>query len=582
MLRCPARLLLLVSLCCCWPALSAQQPLAEGSAEMTAHVATAIREWVAEFEKGRLSGKALVRRGTDLQPRYMAAARRAQLLTSNDEETITHLDSLQKMLFYAERYPSPELADAVLGIAAAGLETAFLDHEALELRELGHWSLHRVDAQSVWFLILRAAAGERVPLLSDLRANEVQKGEDGIGVGPARRVAALHLLGRKNWAVFKSTLEAALVDVDPRVRLAAAEAMAPPWRLDALRKAGGALANEHHPVVSQALVRLMLSMLRHPPKDLTAEVREIFVAGALAQFGRCGWRTDMDLLAIVEAFPHKAAIPTLIAALDLEVRTPDALVTAVNKRASPILRERAGTLLRAMTGAVLLADDAAVWREFWQREQKNIVVPERLPVQRENGTRAQFFGVPITGGSIAFLVDTSGSMEDAPAGGVQTGPRSRRREGSRLAAAKEQLLLAAQAMPSESQYYVLTFAGRGKTWTSSPIKPSANSLRSLTELLSRMHAHGSTNLFDGLALALQWQDRRYGEAASSRIDELFVLSDGEPTVGEVTDIDDLLQIVREANKYAKVRIHTVFTGTGSGADLLRRLAAENGGVFVQR
>jgi len=31
-----------------------------------------------------------------------------------------------------------------------------------------------------------------------------------------------------------------------------------------------------------------------------------------------------------------------------------------------------------------------------------------------------------------------------------------------------------------------------------------------------------------------------------------------------------------------VRINTVFAGNGRGQDFLRRLAAENGGVFVQR
>jgi hypothetical protein len=41
-------------------------------------------------------------------------------------------------------------------------------------------------------------------------------------------------------------------------------------------------------------------------------------------------------------------------------------------------------------------------------------------------------------------------------------------------------------------------------------------------------------------------------------------------------------MVKLANRYAKIRINTVFTGSGKGAALLRRLADENGGVFVQR
>jgi hypothetical protein len=52
----------------------------------------------------------------------------------------------------------------------------------------------------------------------------------------------------------------------------------------------------------------------------------------------------------------------------------------------------------------------------------------------------------------------------------------------------------------------------------------------------------------------------------------------------VQEADELLEMVREANKYTKVRIHCVFTGQagGKGSELLRQLAEQNGGVFVQR
>ena len=48
------------------------------------------------------------------------------------------------------------------------------------------------------------------------------------------------------------------------------------------------------------------------------------------------------------------------------------------------------------------------------------------------------------------------------------------------------------------------------------------------------------------------------------------------------DPDAILRLVQEVNRYQKIRINTVFTGTGTGADFLRRLAEENDGVFVQR
>jgi Mg-chelatase subunit ChlD len=172
-------------------------------------------------------------------------------------------------------------------------------------------------------------------------------------------------------------------------------------------------------------------------------------------------------------------------------------------------------------------------------------------------------------------------MEDAPSGTVAA-TRKGRGNATRLGAAKEQIVVAVQAMPPDSTYSLFTFADKAHAWTSVPVKPTPHTLRSLTELLSRLQPKGSTNLFDGLVMALQLREQRYGERVTTRLDELFVLSDGEPTAGQLKDGDLLLQVVREANRYAKVRINTVFTGVGEGAELLRRLAEENGGVFVQR
>ncbi|MCB9875998.1 MAG: VWA domain-containing protein [Planctomycetes bacterium] len=563
------------------PLASAATAQAPAAAEVADQVAEAIVAWTDDHEGGRLAPHGPLDKSSRLRPRYVAMAQAAGFLSDAEFERLTHLDVLQKLLFYAEKNPGPALTEAVLGVAAAGLDGSVLDRDSLELRELGHWTLMRVEDQSSWFVILRAAAGERVPVLDQLRP--APDHDEAVSVGAARRVAALRLLGQRGLPVFRSTLEAALEDREPRVRLGAAEALQPPWRLATVQQVARLLAGERHPVVSQALVRLLLRMLERPPEELGDDDRQALVEGALAQFGRAGWRTDMDLLDVVEAFPHKAAIPRLIELLDLEQKNPDALVTAINKRASPLLRERAGGLLKAMTGALVPVDDVAAWRAFWAAEKDRVVVPARLPKPDPEGTQVTFFGVPVKGGSIAFLIDTSGSMDDPPAGAPETGRRARR-VATRLDAAKEQLVLATQAMLPQSQFLVLTFAGDARRWTQQPLKPSVRTTRSLTELLSRLNAHGGTNLYAGLVEALEAQDRRYGDGQLPQIDELFVLSDGEPTAGDVQDPEELLELVAAANKYAKVRIHAVFTGAGAGKgpDLLKRLAEQNGGVFVQR
>ncbi|MBM4060327.1 MAG: VWA domain-containing protein [Planctomycetes bacterium] len=566
-----------LTLACLAVAAPAQEP---DPAEVAAAAATAIREWAREFECGRLGTSGILRRSAGLQPAYAAPCRRGGFLRSRDEERLTHLDVLQKLLYFAESHPSTDLADAVLGVAAARLESSFLDLQALQLREIGHWSLMRMEHQGAWFLVLRAAAGERVPLLAEARREEEEQGEGGLAVGPGRRVAALRLLGMKGLPVFRSTIGAALRDPDPRVRLAAAEALDFQRRPESLPAALAAVQVERHPVVSQALVRLVGALLRTGGEKLEPGQRAAALAVALRQFGTSGWRTDMDLLALVEAFPHKEAIPVLLDALERAKAPADPLLRAVNRRASPQLRDRAWQLLRGMTGALLAAEDVAGWRRFWAQEQDHIVVPATLPKDRPQNTRAQFFGVPVSGGAIAFVVDTSGSMGAGVAGTAAGGESER--ATTRLAAAKEQMALAVQMMDPEASFTVWTFAGTAHLWTPAPVRAGPHAARALTELLSRLRSHGGTNLYEGLARSLQIGELAYGQQHETKVDELFVLSDGEPTAGEIQDAEGLLQVVREANRYAKVRIHTIFTGQGQGADLLRRLAEQNDGVFVQR
>ena len=50
----------------------------------------------------------------------------------------------------------------------------------------------------------------------------------------------------------------------------------------------------------------------------------------------------------------------------------------------------------------------------------------------------------------------------------------------------------------------------------------------------------------------------------------------------MTNPEAILEVVREINAVRKVRINTVFAGEGSGADFMKRLAEENGGVFVHQ
>ncbi|MCA8965378.1 MAG: HEAT repeat domain-containing protein [Planctomycetes bacterium] len=535
--------------------------------EDPALAAQAITEWANAYAAGRLGPRGPLRGGGGPQLDYVRSASKSGFVGPDDYDRLNHLDVLQKILFFAEKHPSAELAEAVLGIAGAGLDGEFLDPTSVLLRELGVWTLMRMDHRGAWFVVLRTAAG-------------TPRDENSEPPDIARRIAALRLLGLKGEAVFRTTLETSLHDPEPRVRIAAAEALGLQRSPQTLALVLQMLPMERHPVVAQALAQLLMTLLHSNPEAVDMAMREQVVKVALSRFGQAGWRTDMELLDLVEQFPHKAAVPLLIEALAKAAAPPDRLVKAVNAKASPRRKQRVVELLRRMTGALIAPEDLAGWRKFWNDEGPRLVLPETLGKPVEGATRAEFFGVPVTGGSIGFLIDTSGSMEHATAGTAAGGPRSK--DLTRLGAAKEQLGIAVQAMDPEATFLLISFAGDSHLWTRTPIKAGTGALRSLTELTSRMKPEGGTNLYAGLAAALHMQEARFGQQTPAEIDELFVLSDGMPTTGEVRDQEGLLEMVRQANKFAKVRIHTVFTGTGDGAELLRRIADENGGVFVQR
>lgn len=543
------------------------------AAQQRRAIAESVLLWVEDYERDRLVPRGVLNAEPSLQPRYARVARAHDLLSLRDGGALMHLDALQKLLYFAERDPDETIAAAVLSVAAAGFDRSLAERDPVVLRDLGHTSLSRMEHQGVWFYLMRTAVGERLPFLADLR--------EAPDIDPARRVAALRLLGQKGSPVFRSTIESALSDLDARVRLAAVEAIDASRRPESFGVLLRVLGVERHPVVSQAVVRAVRTSLAKNRSVLSKADRERAIAACMRLFGKAGWRTDMDLLDFVEEFPDRSCVPPLLELI--ERTTPvDALVLAVNKNASPQLRARAYECLRSLTGAILPLDQPKLWREFWDREGDRIVVPERLPHMRSAGTTASsFFGIPVTGREIAFVIDTSGSMSSAVSG-TATERRPDPRATTRLTAAKEQLVQAVQAMPKESRYHLLTFDHRVRVWSRSAVPPTSSATRSLVELLSRIKPDGGTNVYQALVEALALDGLHFGEDGKERIDELFLLSDGLPTAGDVKDVDEILAVVKQANRYLHVRIHTVFTGTGQGADFLKKLSEQNDGVFVQR
>jgi hypothetical protein len=400
------------------------------------------------------------------------------------------------------------------------------------------------------------------------------------------RIAAVRLLGMKRDPVFRPILERTLLAEDGRMRLAAAESFGTAVDPVSLPVLARAVATEKHPVVAQALVESISRILSRHGSVLDEPTRDMALRNCFKQMGRLGWRNDLGLVILAREHPFRDSIPQLIRALrGGSHRIEDPVLSVINKSASPILSFEAWTTLKAVTGAIV-PEDSGRWAEFWDREQDRVTIRKSPPRARSGpGTTASqgFFGIPVLGRDVVFVIDTSGSMNNRIQLRSGPGTSSVAKRMSQLDAAKKQVLSAVQGMNEESHYRLVTFADDLEIRTSTPVSPGRETNRALTNALGQIKAKGSTNLFAALRYVFSVRRFSYGRTTAESPDEIFILSDGAPTTGELTDPEVILAVVQELNRYQKTRINTVYSGAWSPtAEFMQRLAGQNQGVFVHR
>jgi hypothetical protein len=69
------------------------------------------------------------------------------------------------------------------------------------------------------------------------------------------------------------------------------------------------------------------------------------------------------------------------------------------------------------------------------------------------------------------------------------------------------------------------------------------------------------------------------------VDDPFAKARDDPipyAAGKLVKPDDILRVVREWNRTAKITIHCIAVGDACDVDFLKKLAAENYGDFVKR
>jgi hypothetical protein len=248
-------------------------------------------------------------------------------------------------------------------------------------------------------------------------------------------------------------------------------------------------------------------------------------------------------------------------------------------------------LLEGLTGRTVLQGQIALWEEFWRNEGQNLTVrPKPKPgEEKAKDSRYQkFFDLDIRTDRVLFVLDFSGSMAE-PVTLKTTGTVAR----AGTTTTKAELVVAemkriVMSLPEGTMFNMVVFSDEVHAWRQDReghpglVKLDDNAKDDLVgSFLDGLKPLGATNLYGALDKALGFGGRglfdKYYETA---FDTLYVLSDGAPSWGEVTDKDEIRRRVRETNALRRITIHCVTFGDKNDTDFLRLMAEENGGRHI--
>ena len=136
--------------------------------------------------------------------------------------------------------------------------------------------------------------------------------------------------------------------------------------------------------------------------------------------------------------------------------------------------------------------------------------------------------------------------------------------------AKAELARAVDGLDAEALFNIIIFSGDVDSWLDAGVSSAeASNKAAAQEYINRLGAMGGTNLYGALRLAFEDPDA----------DTIVVLSDGEPSVGDVIDPHAIREEVIRWNEHRGIEIHCI--AVGGSLEVLEWIAQDSGGEYVK-
>ncbi len=421
-----------------------------------------------------------------------------------------------------------------------------------ERRALLFAKLHDPRSARAWKLVLLEILADRDGADVDEAVERVLADGD-----PTIVLEAIALVGERldEWEAVEPKLRPLMDHRDVAVRRAAIVEMGrrgltdPEWQAEALELARSRDAS-HRMGAAAALAQIR-----------TAPAMEALHALLVDKL----WSVRVEALEQTVRLRKKESVPVLIERFEEETGR---------------FKADAYAALRLLTG-LDLGRLPASWRKWWEREGAGFELPTYGKALHEEkrrreddaaagGTRAtQYFGVHVESERVVFVLDISGSMR-LVSGTDQPDPGERELDAeTRMDVAKRELMAVLRLLPEDALFNVVFFESKVTALEKKLIKMKKATRQKALRFVSEQYAVGSTALYPALELAF----------ADPLVDTIYLLSDGAPTEGEITDVAEIRAQVRRWNSARHVRIHGVAMGQES--TLLRWLTEDTGGRYLR-
>ncbi len=386
------------------------------------------------------------------------------------------------------------------------------------------------------------------------------------------------------WCVTTAT-----TDPSPSLRAAA---------VDALSGAGGAEA-------LAALTKVLAS-------DADPAVRR----RALAAFAlrKVSEAKDAIVAAVADAAWEVRSLAAAMCARGKIVEAAGALVAQIAKEDGR-LRQDLDDALFALVG-VRMDGDAALWARWWKENQESVATKAKAlaaegaydrPIgavetwedrdaaveeaKESKGATTDFYGIRTRSKRVVFVVDISRGMQDEakenpPGKGGPKDPYASPKGSSKIAIAKWQLHRAIQDLPADATFALLVFSESYKAWLPQMADASPKNKAKAHEFVDGIVANGTTNLCDSLdeafetAGAAPFLARGKGPRPALFADTIFLLTDGDPNRGRITDSKTLEDDLVRRARALRIVVHAVGIGEVAGSSFLESLAKRTGGRYV--